>query len=71
MLGLIPEFRVICAAKAAGYRYYHDWQELAWEHKALLVAHYLADIMILNHSEDAKAKAIKRQQRKSAAKGKK
>lgn len=58
--GLMSEFRVMSAARHMGYQYFGNWQDLGWREKSLLVAYYLADIMIGNHSEDARARAVDR-----------
>lgn len=65
---LIPEYQVINAAQAAGYRYYHEWQDLSWEERSVLVAHYLAVIMVRSHTEDAQLKEINKKQKKRGKK---
>lgn len=61
---LIPEYQVINAAHAAGYRYFDEWQSLSWEERSVLVAHYLAVIMVRSHTEDVQLKEMKKKQKK-------
>lgn len=61
---LIPKYQVINAAQAAGYRYFTEWQELSWEERSVLVAHYLAVIMVRSHTEDVQLKEMKKKQKK-------
>lgn len=64
--GCIPVFTEVNACIAAGYRYFHDWQELEADQQSFLIAHYLSNIWVDAHKADAEAQEI---WRKSQLKG--
>ena len=49
----IPEYHVMCAAKAYGYPYFTSWQELSPKQKAKIVAHYFIEGLISAHQQEA------------------
>lgn len=58
--GTIPLYDELEACRYAGYKYWHDWQELTPLERARLVAHYYLNRLIEAHKEDAVAASNKR-----------
>lgn len=59
--GSIPLFYEINACQAAGYRYFHDWQELTPEQQSILIAHYFSVKLVDNNNQDAENRKLKAQ----------
>lgn len=66
--GIVHPWYEIAACNAANYRYFHDWQELSGEQKAVLVSHHLTDILVENHKQDAANEEMERASRKAKRK---
>jgi hypothetical protein len=64
--GYIPLFIEVNACHAAGYRYFHDWQELTEDQKSFLIGHFISNRWVENNRSDAEYRA----QERAANKGK-
>jgi hypothetical protein len=67
--GNIPLQTEIDVCNQANYRYFHEWQDLATEQKALLTAQYYNRNLIESHKQDQQAQEMKKNQRSKGAKG--
>ena len=61
---MVDEYTVMLAAHAANYRYFGDWQDLSWQEKAKIVAHYLLHNIVESHKQDAVASALEKKSKK-------
>ena len=69
--GCIPIFHEVQACHAAGYRYFHDWQELSAEQQSFLIAHYYSMRLLESHQNDASYRHQRAEMNKSRGKGRK
>ena len=61
--GQIAYYDQVNACINAGYKFFHDWQELTSEQRAFLIAFYLVQKYVSVHGQDAEARAMKRKQK--------
>ena len=61
---LLSELLVMNACMDAGYRYFHDWQDLTPRQKAKIVARYIMNKIVSAHESDAESKHLEKKNKK-------
>jgi len=64
MPGLVPLYDEMAACRFAGYRFWHEWQDLSPQERARLVAYYYLDALVEGHKEDAAIEYSRRQSKR-------
>lgn len=63
-LGVIPLLYEMQACDQANYRFFHDWQELSRQERAVIIAKTVLLKLIDSHRDDAVARDIDRKSKK-------